>query len=42
VLDTRDYEPGQRITDDEMRALRLKPHAFHGDWNYTLAPRRTA
>lgn len=42
LLDTRDYEPGQKITNDEMRALRLKPHAFHGDWNYTLAPRRTA
>jgi hypothetical protein len=19
----------------------LKPHAFHGDWNYTLQPRTT-
>jgi len=36
LLDTREYEPGQKITDDEMRQLRLKPHKFHGDWNYTL------
>jgi hypothetical protein len=42
VLDTREYEPGQKITDEEMRTLQLKPHKFHGDWNYTLAPRRTA
>jgi hypothetical protein len=42
VLDTTEYEPGQKIADDEMRALRLKPHAFHGDWNYTLDPRQTA
>jgi hypothetical protein len=39
LLDTREYEPGQKITDDEMRALSLKPHRFHGDWNYTLHPR---
>jgi hypothetical protein len=38
LLDTTEYEAGQRITDDEMRTLRLKPHVFHGDWNYTLAP----
>ena len=40
LLDTREYEPGQKITDDEMRTLQLKPHKFHGDWNYTLEPRR--
>lgn len=39
LLDTHEYEPGQKITDEEMRSLRLKPHRFHGDWNYTLQPR---
>lgn len=42
VLDTRDYAPGVKITDDQMQALRLKPHAFHGDWNYSLEPRDAA
>jgi hypothetical protein len=42
LLDTREYEPGQKITDEEMRKLRLKPHRFHGDWNYTLQPRSNA
>ena len=41
LLDTTSYEPGQKVTDDEMRALRLKPHTLHGDWNYTLEPRKT-
>jgi len=41
LLDTTEYEPGQKIADDAMRALHLKPHAFHGDWNYTLEPRPT-
>jgi hypothetical protein len=41
LLDTREYEPGQKIADDEMHNLRVKPHRFHGDWNYTVQPRRT-
>jgi len=39
LLDTREYEPGKKITDAEMRTLRLKPHRFRGDWNYTFQPR---
>lgn len=42
VLDIAEYAPGEKITDDQMHALRLKPHAFHGDWNYTIEPRRAA
>ena len=42
VLDTTPYEPGEKIKDAEMRRLHLKPHDFHGDWNYTLQPRLTA
>jgi len=26
------------VTDDEMDAIVLVPHTFHGDWNYTLDP----
>jgi hypothetical protein len=40
VLDTNAYEPGQKIADAEMQALRLTPHVFHGDWNYTLQLRK--
>ena len=39
VLDTKSYETGHKITNQEMEELRLKPHAFHGDWNYSLGPR---
>jgi len=38
VLDTREYEPGQKITKEKMRRARLKPHGFHGDWNYAIHP----
>ena len=39
MLDTNTYETGRKIADREMKALHLKPHSFHGDWNYTLRPR---
>jgi len=42
LLDPGEYAPGERIPDEAMKALRLKPHAFHGDWNYTIEPRRVA
>lgn len=38
ILDTRRYDTGERVTSEQFKALRLKPHAFHPDWNYTLLP----
>jgi hypothetical protein len=39
VLDTTDYEIGLKIAPAEMKTLRLTPHRFHGEWNYTIDPR---
>jgi hypothetical protein len=41
VLDINAYETGQKVPDREMKALHLKQHTFHGDWNYTLLPPTT-
>ena len=35
--DTEFYETGIKVTDDELDALPLTRHEWHGDWNYTLA-----
>jgi hypothetical protein len=40
ALDTSRYPTRIKVTDAQMAQLRLKRHAFHGDWNYTLSPRR--
>ena len=40
-LDKRKYPTKVKVTDEEMRALNIKPHAFHGEWNYTIVPRTT-
>jgi hypothetical protein len=40
ALDTKVYETGIKVTDEEMANLRLNPCEFHGEWNYTIAPRK--
>nr|WP_258037950.1 MULTISPECIES: ISAzo13 family transposase [unclassified Streptomyces] len=37
-LDSGEYPTGIRISDDEIAALPITRHRFHGDWNYTLHP----
>jgi hypothetical protein len=39
ALDTRRYQTALQIPDEVFARLRITPHAFHGDWNYTIAPR---
>ena len=36
--DARRYNTARQVTQDELRAVRLAPSHFHGDWNYTIAP----
>lgn len=39
-LDTNSYPKGIKISDEDMAAISIKKHKFHGDWNYTIAPGR--
>ena len=39
-LDTGSYPPGATISDEQMAALPLRRHDWHGDWNYTLCATR--
>jgi hypothetical protein len=34
--DSNWYPKGVKVSDAELAALRLKPHDFHGEWNYTI------
>ena len=38
--DWNTYEKGVVVSDKEIAALPLTRHTFHGDWNYTLAPKK--
>ena len=37
-LDTRCYPTRIKVTKGQMERVRLRPHEFHGKWNYTIDP----
>jgi hypothetical protein len=39
AMDSRQYETGIKVTDEELAHLRLTPATFHGEWNYAIKPR---
>jgi hypothetical protein len=41
ALDTNHYNTKIKVSDEQLARLRLKPHEFHGDWNYTMFPRHS-
>jgi len=40
TLDTNSYPKGIEVSDEEMATLKIKRDEFHGDWNYTISPRK--
>ena len=40
-LDQSYYPRGIKITDKQLKAVPLRPHDFHGEWNYTVLPQWT-
>jgi len=40
-LDENTYEKGTKVTDEQIACLNITPAEFHGDWNYTIAPRKS-
>jgi transposase len=39
ALDTQRYPTNLKVSDEQLARVRIKPHEFHGDWNYTISPR---
>ena len=37
-LDRKVYATGEKISDEQMEEINLKPHATHPIWNYTISP----
>jgi hypothetical protein len=36
VDEKKKYKSGIKISDEEFKTLNIKPHKFHGEWNYTI------
>ena len=39
-LDSGAYETGKKVSREKREALNIKRDSFHGEWNYTIAPRQ--
>jgi transposase len=37
-MDDRPYPKGVEVSDQELAAVNIERHAFHGEWNYTINP----
>jgi hypothetical protein len=37
-LDKKLYQRGIKVSQDELEKIALRPHNFHGEWNYTIRP----
>ncbi len=37
-IDASLYPKGQKISDEEMARVHLRPDPFHGEWNYVISP----
>jgi Rhodopirellula transposase DDE domain len=37
-LDTTSYATGVKVTNKELKTVRLKKDKFHGEWNYSILP----
>jgi len=39
-IDHTIYPAGQKVSDEQMAQVNLTMESFHGEWNYTIAPRQ--
>ena len=38
ALDENTYEPGIKVSDNDLEAINLRRDEFHGEWNYRVRP----
>ena len=36
AVDPKSYETGIKVSDEQLAQVRLRPHAFHSEWNYSI------
>ena len=40
-LDRQIYPTRVEVSDEQLAQVQLRPHQFHGEWNYSILPRRS-
>lgn len=41
ALDKRSYRKGIKVSEEEFATININKETYHGDWNYTIRPRRS-
>jgi hypothetical protein len=41
AIDPHEYPTGVKVSDEELAKLKISRDAFHGEWNYSITPRRS-
>jgi hypothetical protein len=39
AIDPNTYPAGVKVSNEDMAAIDMTLHKFHGEWNYTIAPK---
>jgi len=39
ALDPRSYPTRVEVSEEQLKQVQLRPHTFHGEWNYSILPR---
>jgi hypothetical protein len=39
-MDRNDYPTKIKVTDEEMKQIKLSRKSFHGEWNYDIKPHK--
>ena len=40
VINEGEYERGIEVSDEEFNSIKIRPHKFRGEWNYTISPQK--
>ena len=40
AIDNTQYEKGIKVSNGELAAVAIRPHEFHGEWNYTIRKKK--
>lgn len=40
MKDDNKYELGTKVTDEELATVNIVRDSFHGDWNYSILPKK--
>ncbi|MBI5589079.1 MAG: hypothetical protein HY881_01215 [Deltaproteobacteria bacterium] len=38
-IDSKQYQKGKKVSDEEVKNIEIRRAGFHGEWNYKITPK---